>query len=145
MSGTVRSRADARRPTLILALCIVLHSCSVTTSPELEEFEFTDLEQSQTIEESVDARAFAGEILFVGQFRTPHACFELRPALEKADGSVTLRIGAQSRNDQCPTPVGAYRYSGVIRRLEPGSYDFHIVHVVPGQSNRTHTFDLIVR
>jgi hypothetical protein len=130
---------------LILALCALLPQCSIGTDPELEEFEFIALEQPEAIQESVDARAFSGEIVFVGQVRTPHGCFELRPAVEKDDGSVTLRIDLQVRNTTCPAVASGYRYNGVIRSVEPGRYDFRVVHAVPGQPERTHTFDLEVR
>jgi hypothetical protein len=125
---------------------LLLARCSLSTAPEeVEEFVYTGLEQPETIQESVDARAFADEVVFVGQLRTPHACFELRPELEADDVSLTLRISGRSRNDQCPTQPGAYRYNGVVTRVPAGSYDFHIVHAVPGQPERRHTFPIRVQ
>jgi hypothetical protein len=143
--GGGHRRCRAARATLGVALSLALAACSTVTDPEIEEFEFIGLEPSQPIEESVDARAFTGEIVFVGQIRTPHACFAMQPSIERSGGSVTLRIDAQSRNDLCVTLPGAYRYTGVIRSVAAGSYDFLVVHAVPGQPHRTYTFSLVVR
>jgi hypothetical protein len=134
-----------RRSATMLTLCATLARCSLGTDPELEDFEFTAVEQPEAISEAVDARAFGGEIVFVGQLRTPHACFELRPDVEEGEGSVTLRIAAQPRNTTCPALPSAYRYTGVIRHVAAGTYRFNVVHAVAGQPERTHTFDLEVR
>jgi hypothetical protein len=129
-----------------LLLGCFLTSCSLLTAPaRLEEFEFLALEDGSAAEESVDARAFGGEIFFVGQMKTPHACFDLRAALERGGTVMTLRVTGEPRNPQCPTPLGAYRYSGAIRNIEAGTYEFRVVHVVPGQEERVHTFSLVVR
>jgi hypothetical protein len=129
-----------------LLLGSILASCSLLTSPErLEEFEFLALEDGSAAEESVDARGFGGEIFFVGQMRTPHACFDLRARLERGGTVMTLRVTAEARNAECPTLPGAYRYSGAIRNIKAGTYEFRVVHVVPGQQERVQTFSLEIR
>lgn len=133
------------RGTAVLAVALLMSGCAfVKDFDNLEEFEYAELEQGHDIEESVDAAAFAGEIVFIGQFKTPHACFDLKPHFDQTGSTLTLRVTAQARNNQC-TQLGAYRYMGAIRRISAGSYTFRLVHVVPGQADQTHSFALVVQ
>lgn len=133
------------RGTCALAVSLLVAACAfVKDFDNLEEFEYAELELGHDVEESVDAAAFAGEIVFIGQFKTPHACFDLKPHLDQVGSTLTLRVTAQARNNQC-TQLGAYRYMGAIRRISSGSYTFRMVHVVPGQADQVHSFTLVVQ
>lgn len=149
-SGTRHQAGRRRCRTALRASAVLLTSllvdCSLLTAPErLEEFEFLALEDGAAAAESVDARGFGGEIFFVGQMLTPHACFDLRAVLERGGNLMTLRVTAEPRNPQCPTVPGAYRYSGAIRNVKAGTYEFRVVHVVPGQQERAQSFSLVIR
>ena len=127
-------------PTLILA------SCSVLTAPEvIEDFQFTELMQGHAVEETADARAFSGEVVFLGQIKTPHVCYDLRGELEKSGSTLTLRVTAEPRNTQCSQLLGAYRYTGAVRGIKTGRWDFVIVQRVAGQPERTFEFPLVVQ
>jgi hypothetical protein len=124
---------------------LVLTACSSLTDVDRpEEFQFEELQLGHNIEESVDADGFGSDLFFLGQFKTPHACFNLRPSFQQSGTVLTLRVTAVSTNNQCPTQLGAYRYTGAVRNLRSGTYEFRMIHIVPGQADQSHSLPVVI-
>jgi hypothetical protein len=98
----------------------------------LEEFEYGELTHGTEVSTSIDAQAFAGEVVFVGQFNTPDPCFRINGRLDRSGSQLTLRLTAERTRTGCAAVVGAFRYAGAIRGLSSGTYQLRVVHEFPG-------------
>jgi hypothetical protein len=137
---------DSHRFTRGILLGLVLTACSSLTDVDRPvEFQFEELQLGHNIEESVDADGFGSDLFFLGQFKTPHACFSLRPSFQESGNVLTLRVTAVSTNNQCPTQLGAYRYTGAVRHFRSGTYEFRMIHIVPGQADQSYPVSVIIR
>src|SRR5262245_38218298 len=136
---------DLHRFSRGILLGLVLTACSSLTDVNRPEvFQFEELQVGHNIEESVDANGFGSDLFFLGQFKTPHACFNLRPSFQESGNVLTLRVTAVSTNNQCPTQLGAYRYTGAVRNLRSGTYELRMIHIVPGQVDQSYSVSIMI-
>jgi hypothetical protein len=129
-----------------ITLPALLFGCSLITDVDRPvEFSFEELQAGHNFEETLDVNNIGSDIFFLGHLKTPHACFSLRPSFLQQDSVLTLRVTAQATNSQCPTMLGGYRYSGAIRAVRSGVYDFRVIHTVPGQADQTQSVSITIR
>jgi len=118
------------RKTLLALICTAaLAGCDFVTDPDpLQEFAFQQLEPGD-YEESVDVAGFPGEILAVGQFAAPSACYTIEGNFSRSGSTITLRATAVRRNSSnCNATETWYRWSAAIRDIGRNTYDMRIIH-----------------
>lgn len=127
---------------VLTAMLVMGLGCGSFTDPRpiVDEFAWEAVENPNNVQEGVDAAAFLGDISFLGQFRTPTLCFSLKQNIEKSGSTVTLRIDATSSGSTtCAQTPGGFRYTGVIRNLESGTYTLRVIHAVTGMPPQEYT------
>jgi hypothetical protein len=128
-----------------LGLLLLLSACDTVTGPDtLGSFTWTEIEGGGTVEAFADFAAFGSDVLVLGEFNTPSACFRLTPHLTESSTRLTLRIEARTtQTPNCADRVGAFRYEATLNGIENGTYALVIVHDVQGDlSEFEHTLNI---
>jgi hypothetical protein len=134
--------------TLISAfgLLPMLLNCTSTTAPWLDtEFQYGEVEDPSTVQESVQSTAALGNLYILGQVPTPTRCYRLGHDLSSKGERLTLRIQAKPAGGGACEPVGGYRYTMVVLRLHPGTYDLTVIHEITGAQGGRFTETLTIR
>jgi hypothetical protein len=134
-SGATGSMRVQQRLVLTMAAAMFLTAgCGafLRQGAKLEEFEYGELTHGTEVTTGIDAHGFAGEVIFVGQFNTPDPCFRTESRFAHSGSRLTLRLTAERTRTGCADMLGAFRYTGAIRGLRPGTYQFRVVHEFPG-------------
>lgn len=136
---------NAVRTIAALAFLLVLPGCDSLTGPEtLGSFSWSEIE-GDPVEDSSDFVAVGREVLLIGEFTTPTACYSLSPHLTESSTRLTLRI--EARNNQtpnCAQEAGSYRYEAMLNRLDNGTYALVVIHDVQGGSRTEFVHDLVI-
>lgn len=126
-----------------LALLIPLSGCDSLTGPKtLGAFSWAEIEGGP-VDEMSDFVALGREVLVIGEFNTPTACYSLSPHLTESRSRLTLRVEARTtQTPNCAQRIGSYRYEVFLNSLDNGSYDLIIIHDVQGgdRSEFEHSF-----
>ena len=128
-----------------LGLLLLLSACDTVTGPDtLGSFTWTEIEGGGTVEAFADFAAFGSDVLVLGEFNTPTACFRLTPHLTETASRLTLRVEARStQTPNCADRTGAFRYEATLNGLDSGTYALVIVHDVQGNlSEFEHTLNI---
>lgn len=125
-----------------VGIALTASACGVTEPDDLlGAFEWQELEGAG-VEESADATPLGSTVVFVGQFPTPTACYQLVPDVVKSGSLLTLTVLAQrARSSSCENRAGAYRYQGTAQ-LPDGVQEFRIVHRVSDGESREFRYPL---
>jgi hypothetical protein len=117
-----------------LGLLFLLSGCDTLTGPEtLGAFSWAEIEGGGTVEAFADFAAFGRDVLILGEFNTPTACFRLTPHLTESATRLTLRIEARTtQTPNCADRTGAFRYEATLNGIDNGTYALVIVHDVQG-------------
>lgn len=88
---------------------------------------------SQGGDQTATAEGAPGGAVVRGVVRTPTPCHRLTGAVERAGGTVTLRISAAADPDaMCIQSIGAIPYTATIRGLPAGAHALRVEHTYPG-------------
>jgi hypothetical protein len=88
---------------------------------------------SQGGDQTATAEGAAGGAVVRGVARTPTPCHRLTGAVERAGGTVTLRVSAAADPDaMCIQSIGAIPYTATVRGLPAGAYALRVEHTYPG-------------
>ena len=81
------------------------------------------------------ATGASGRIIAAGAITTRCAPYEVRVATARDGQRLTLRLIGQVSRARCPQDVmGELGFEAEIGRLEPGTYQLHVVHTYTGAS-----------
>lgn len=129
----MRNRTNALGALGLLLMLPLLSGCDTLTGPEtLGNFSWSEIEGGP-VEAFADYAAFGRDVLVLGEFNTPTACFRLNPHLTESASRLTLRIEARStQTPNCANRVGSFRYEATLNALDTGTYALVIIHDVQG-------------
>ena len=91
-------------------------------------------------EQGATAEGAAGGATVRGTMTTPTPCHRLTGAVERAGGTVVLRVSAAADpNAMCIQSIGSIPYTAEIRGLPAGTHPLRVVHLYPGTGWETAT------
>jgi hypothetical protein len=133
-----------RMTAVLTGLFALAVGCDLVTDPDpLEEFHWGPVENGAELTEGMDAVGVFGEIQMLGQIRTPTLCYGLEPDFERDGHKLTLRVTAESTDaPNCAEEPGGFRYTGVLRHLDGGTYEFRAIHIVPELGTQEFTVNI---
>lgn len=136
-------------PRSVGLLCLVLAACSSSApgpsavgSPGGDSESFQVDFSSRALEEGSPAvpdtvvRAGPGEVEVQGAIETSFTCADLSADVGLRDRSLTFQVVARAA-EGCSNPAEIYGYDGRVDRLDAGTYDVHLLHVLAGQRRDT--------
>jgi hypothetical protein len=112
-------------------------ACDVLTGPgpRIDQFTWEGVENPDEIQEGVDIAGFSRDVNFLGQLKTPTLCYTISSSLDVDGSTLTVNVEANStQSTNCSQNPGGFRYTGVIRNLDHGTYTVRIVQRVEGQA-----------
>ena len=134
------------RLTAAMAFLTFSAGCGITDpKPLIDEFTWEAVDDGGSIAEGVDMAGFFRDISFLGQVRTPTLCYSVASSLETSGNTLTVRIALNpTGSSTCAQTTGGFRYQGVIRNLERGTYTVRIIQTVKDQPPQEFTEDITV-
>lgn len=127
------------------ATALAAAACGITGTDEddlIGRFEWYELE-GEPAEEFSEVVPAGRDILVLGEFGTPTACYRLTPSVQTSGSRIDLTITASPSSSQnCGDREGAYRYDGQIVWPE-GTDELRVVHAVSGGSTTEHVHSLL--
>lgn len=116
-----------------------LTGCSDITGPRWEAaFEWGEVDDPTTVQESVNSSVALGDLFLLGQFNTPTRCYVLDSDVQKRGSNLTIRVRATTNNpSNCDQSLGGFRYTIAVYNLEDGEYNLVVYHEIEGGNGKT--------
>lgn len=112
-------------------------ACDVLTGPgpRIDQFTWEGVDNPDDIQEGVDIAGFSRDVNFLGQLKTPTLCYSISSSLHVDGSTLIVNVDANSsKSTNCTQAPGGFRYTGVIRNLDHGTYTVRIIQRVEGQA-----------
>jgi hypothetical protein len=125
------------RLTMAMMLLSLGTACEAITGPGpiIDQFSWEGVENPDQIQEGVDIAGFSRNVNFLGQMKTPTLCYAISSSLDVDGSTLTINVEAKSSgSSNCAQTPGGFRYTGVVRNLDHGTYTVRIIQTVAGQT-----------
>lgn len=126
---------------------VLLVGCSGITDPQfLTSFEWSELEDPNTVTEGITTSVVYGEVFILGQLNTPAQCYELTGEFDKSSNTLSLRVRARrTGSPNCDETMAGFTYTAVMRNLSFGTYALTVTHDIDGGTGGVYTESVTIR
>ena len=126
---------------------LLLAACSGVTDPQfVTSFQWTELEDPNTVTPGITTSVAFGEVFILGQLNTPAQCYELTGDFDKTSKTLSLRVRARRTNaPNCNETLAGFSYTATMSNLSFGEYALTVTHDVDGGTGGVYTETVTIR
>jgi hypothetical protein len=115
-------------PALAVLAAFPILAAATDVDPHAQSELTFSYEQSQSEESPPTASGGDGSISFTGSITTPTPCYSVSASHREEGSRITLRVTAQREGEMCTQVITHNNYTGAVRGLSSGTYQFVVMH-----------------
>lgn len=134
-------------PGMLALFLLASGGCGDATGPRLvTSFNWTEVEDPETIVEGISTSVAFGELFILGQIATPTRCYELDASFKRDRTKLNVRVTASStQSPNCDVRAGGFRYTATMSNLDFQTYQLVVIHDVEDGTGGRYTQEVIIR